>query len=248
VIDGLVFETVVQSTVSGPRIGAEQANASGNRLSDKSLKDWAAGVLDNANNNVSLAPDCADNGGFAGIATTSYADFLIPMAVPVVSADIGFIDLDNPAELSNVLNEGGPDLVAHEPSRLVRAEAHVPEDLKGAHAFLGNEHQMGDSIPIFQRLIRVLKDCPGQVREAIASIGRTRIALPVPRIAFQFRGGHSATARAANALWPAARYQVSDAIILSLKERVELLGGQLVDGFRTAAHDGVSPSMRETLA
>ncbi len=247
VVNDTVRETIVQPIVPGPRISAEQANAGGNCLSDEPFEDRAAGVLNDARDDIALASDRADYCALARIAAPPHADLLVPMPVAIVSADIGFINLDNAAKFLSVLNEGGPDLVAHEPSGLVGAEAHVAEDLKGAHALLADEHQMRDSEPILQRLIRVLKDCAGQVREAVASVGCARIALPVPRPALQFGGNNRATARATDAFRPAPRDQVSNAIILSLKECVELFGGQLVNGFWMAGHV-VSPSMEGTFA
>ena len=57
-----------------------------------------------------------------------------------------------PPSLHDILNKGGPDLVAHEPSGLVRAEAHVTIDLKGATSLFADQHQVGPE-PIFQRFI-----------------------------------------------------------------------------------------------
>jgi hypothetical protein len=237
VVNDAMLEAMVKPIVSCPSIGAEKADAGGNGLSDKPFKDGAAGVLDDARNDVALTADCADYGSFAGIAPPAHADFLVPMPVSVVSTDEGFVNLNDPAELLHVLNESGSDLVAHEPSSLVGTEAHIAVDLEGAHALLRNKHQMGDSEPIFQRLIGVLKDGFGQVREAI-TVRRAFFALPM------MTGGKRidlgiATARANDAFRPAARYQVLDAIVVSLKHRVELLGGQLVDGLRTAAHRNI---------
>jgi hypothetical protein len=39
----------------------------------------------------------------------------------------------------------------------------VAVDLKGAHTLLADQRDMRDPEPVFQRLIRVLKDCAGQV-------------------------------------------------------------------------------------
>jgi hypothetical protein len=248
VVNDAMRETIVQPIVARPSIGAEQANAGGNGLSDKPLKDRAAGVCNDARDDVALSPNCADYGSLAGIAAPSHADFLVPMPVSVVAADIGFVHFNDPAQLLNVLNEGGPDLVAHKPSGLVRAETHIAVDLEGAHSLLADQHQVRDSEPILEGLIRVLKDCAGQVREAIAGVRGASVALPMPRIALQLGGSNCAAARATDAFWPAARDQVSNAIVLGLKERIELLGGQLVNGFWTAAHSGLSPSMEGTFA
>jgi hypothetical protein len=159
------------------------------------------------------------------------------MPVFVVSANVGFIDLNDPAELLHVLNEGGPDLVAHEPSGLIGAKAHVAVDLKGAHPLLADQHQVNDSEPNLQRFIRVLKDRFGQVREAI-TVRRTLFALPMMTGSERIDLG-IATTRADNAFRPTARDQVLDAIVLSLKQRVELRDCHLMDGLRAAAHRNI---------
>lgn len=80
-------------------IGAEQAYAGGNCLFNEFFQDGAACVLNNAGDNVSLAADCADHRGLAGIAAPAHPDFLVPMAVPIVSADVGLVNLNDAAEL-----------------------------------------------------------------------------------------------------------------------------------------------------
>ena len=85
-----------------------------------------------------------------------------------------------PPSSLNVHNEGASDLVAHEPSGLVRAEAHIAADLQGADALLADQHQMRHAEPVFERLIGVLQDCAGQVREPIACVRSALVALPVP--------------------------------------------------------------------
>jgi hypothetical protein len=82
---------------------------------------------------------------------------------------------------------------------------------------------MRNSIPFFERLIRVLKDCAGQVREAI-SVNCAELALPM---AGRQRIDIGVTATGADdALRPAANNEVLNAIRLSLEQRVELRCGQ----------------------
>ena len=156
--------------------------------------------------------------------------------VPVLgeAADESFVNLNDPAELLDILSQGDADLVAHEPCRLIGAEAHIPLDLQSAHPLLLTSIKWMTRYQIFQRLVRVLKDCAGQVREAIAgrSAGCALRALPV------MPGGERidlgiAAARAEDAFRPAARYQIADAVALGLKQRVELRRGQLMNGLRT---------------
>ena len=66
------------------------------------------------------------------------------MPVLVVASDISFVYLDDTSKLLDVFNEGNVDLVAHEPSSLIGTEAHITVDLKGAHAFFADKHQVND--------------------------------------------------------------------------------------------------------
>jgi hypothetical protein len=233
VINGLVRKTMLQPHIAGISIGAEKADAIRDGFANKSLKGVAVGPLDNARNDVALALNCPNNSRLAGVAP----------------ADIGFVNFYDPAEFLDVLDHGSSDLVAHKPSGFVRSEAHVAEDLEGAHAFLADQHKVGDAVPIFERFIRVLKDCPGQVREAIALVC-ARIALPMKSHCRDWIDSLRAATRTADALGPSPCDQVSDAIFLSLKERVELRGGQLMDWLRmlSAGHDGLLFDRKETLA
>ena len=137
--------------------------------------------------------------------------------------------------------------MAHEPSGFVGAKAHIAEDLKGAHALLADQHQVRDSVPIFQRLIRVLKDCAGQLREAIAC-GASRSALSaLPMMARGQRIDLGVTAtRTSDAMRPTAGHEIHNAIVLSFKQRIELGRCHLMDCFR-AGHTNY-PSMEEIFA
>jgi hypothetical protein len=50
-------------------------------------------------------------------------------------------------------------------------------DLKRAHPFLAGQHEMSDLEPVAQRLVCILKDRAGNVREAIARLWRALVAL-----------------------------------------------------------------------
>jgi hypothetical protein len=249
VVNRLVRETALKTAIAGISIGAEEANPVRYGLPHESLKRSSVGPLDNARNDIALALDCANDRSLAGISPPARSAFLIPMPVLVAPADVGFINFNDPAKLLDVLDHRSSDLVAHEPSSLVRAEAHIAEDLEGAHALLADQHQVRDAVPVFQRLIRVLKDCAGQVRETIALVcagvalpleGHCRDRIYLLRIA----------ARAADAFRPTPRDQILDAIVLSLKQFVKLLGCQLVDRLRMlcAGQNGLPIDCKETLA
>jgi hypothetical protein len=193
---------------------------------------------------------CAtDDWRFAGIPTSALTTFLVPMPVFIATVDVGFVNLDDPAEFLDILDHCGPNLMAHEPSSFVAPKAHVTEDLKSAHALLGDQHQVRDSIPVFQRLIRVLKDCAGQVRESIALI-RASIALPFELHGRDFIDAHRIATRAADTLGPSPRHQIPDAIILCFKQFVELRHRQLVDCFGVfrSSHSSILNERKDALA
>ena len=74
------------------------------------------------------------------------------------------------------------DLVAHGPSRLIRAEAHIAPNLRSAHSLLTGQHEMDDAIPVSEWYLRILKDRPCYVGKAISckSSRGAFSALPMP--------------------------------------------------------------------
>ena len=92
-----VREVFVEPFVSGPLIGAKQADFVGDGFSNEGVKGSGLDVRDHARHNVSLAADCADDWRFAGTnaASSSAAAALIPMPVFGQAADESFIDFDN---------------------------------------------------------------------------------------------------------------------------------------------------------
>jgi hypothetical protein len=133
-IDGLMREAAIKPLIAGIGVSAEKAYAVRYGLPHEAFQRESVSVFDNASNNVAFSANCADDWRLSGIAAPARSAFLVPMPVFVAPADIGLIDLNDPAEFLNVLDHGGSDLVAHKPSGFVRAEAHIPEDLEGAPA------------------------------------------------------------------------------------------------------------------
>lgn len=205
---GCMREAVVHPIVTGPSICVEQTDASGYGLLDKSFKNGAACVLNDARDDVALTLDRAYYRSLARVPAPANAYLFVPMAVPVVSANVGFINLNNSAKLLNVLGEGDPDFVTHEPSGLVGTEPEKPLNLQRAHILLADKHQMRNSKPVLERLVRVLKDCAGQMRETTA-VRRELAALPMmtgrKRIDFWV-----AAARTGNLTIPSASDQIGD--------------------------------------
>jgi hypothetical protein len=248
-IDKLMREAAVQPLIAGISVCAEKANAVRYSLPHESLKREPVCAFDHAGDDIALALDCAHNGSLAGVSAPALSALFVPMPVFIATADVGFIDLNNSAEFLDVLDHRGSDLVAHKPSSFVAAEAHVAENLEGTHALFADQHKVRDSVPIFQRLIRVLKDCAGQVRETVALVC-AGIALPMESHCGDGIDALGIATRASDAFGPPASDQISNAIFLSLKQRIELRCGQLVDwlGMLAAGHDGLLFDRKETLA
>jgi len=231
--DAMRIPLLGEAIVARPVIGAEQANLMRDGFVDERAQRRTFDVLNNAGDHIAFATNCADDNGFS-LPLVALSAPLIPVPVTAVAADDRLVNLNDPAKLLHVLDQCGSDLVAHEPSRFVRTEAHIAKDLKSAHPLLRHQHEMRDSEPILEGLIRIFKNCPGKIRETIASIAaRSALrALPMPSPGVQFIDGGVATARAKDALRPTASDQIRFAVVLSLKQRIELRCGHLMDGLR----------------
>ena len=171
---------------------------------------------------------------------------LATMLVDGLAADVGFVNLDNAAEFRCGLREGSTDFVAHGPSGFVRAKTHHPLNLEGAHTFLAGEHVVNNAKPIPQRLVGVLEDRPGDVREAVRGIGGAFPALPVPRHGRNLPIELSATTRTADTLGPAAPYQIGAASILVREGFFPLTDCHLMDAL-LAGHFAVLVHCREAI-
>jgi hypothetical protein len=221
-------------------IGAKQADPVRHRFADERGKSGGIHVRDHARNNISLAAYGADDWRFAGTdaAGSAATAALIPMPIFGQAADESFIDLDNAAELINVLHQGDADLVTHGPRRSIRAEAHIALDLQRAHAFLAGQHEMNNTIPFAERLICVFEYRSSDMGKAIA-VWRALFALPMPFAGRKIVNGGIATTRATDALRPTSRDQVSFASLFVWEHFFELCDGQLMNGLRLfgAGHD-----------
>jgi hypothetical protein len=238
---------VGEAAISGPSIGAKQADLVGDGFTNECRERRALDVLDDARDDVPLAANCADDNGFAAarsVAARSVALVFVP--VLGLPADKGFVDFDDTAELVDIFDQSDANAMAHIPSRLERAEAHIAPDLASAHSLFADQHQVDNAKPVAQWLVRVLKDSSRKVRETIA-VWRALLALPVmtgrERINFRI-----AAARADDAFGPAARNQVRDAMRFVGKQMLKLGDGQLMDLLRLflTSHDGFLLSMERT--
>jgi len=241
--DETVREIVLELPIARMLISRDQADIFGDRLPNEAVQGLGIRIVDDAGDDVAFALDRADHDELASNASSGL--LLIPMPIAVAAADIGFVDFNDAAEFGFGFNERSADFVAHGMGGAVGAKAHHPLNLQCADALLAGQHQVNDLEPLPQRLVRILKDGPGDMREAIGGHGSTFVALPVERLPDQ--GGRiSAAARAFNAIRPAARYQVSLASFLIGESRLELRNGHLMNWFR-AAH-GMSSQRERNIA
>jgi hypothetical protein len=229
-VNSRVRVILVEGIVARILIGTKQADFMGDGFADEGGESSGIHIRDHASDHVSLAADGADNRRFAGTdaPSSAAAAALVPVPVFGQATDESFIDFDNSAELIDILHQGNADLMTHEPRGVIRTEAHIAIDLQSAHAFLASEHKVDDAIPFTKRFIRVFENRPGDVGKAVA-VWCALFALPMPFARRKIVNGGVATTRAANALWPAARDQISLAGFFVWEHFLELCGGQLMN-------------------
>jgi hypothetical protein len=243
VADEGVREIFLEFPIAGMFVSYDKADIFCNGLPNETIQSRGIGIANDAGDHIALALDRADNDELAGYAGSGL--FLVPMPVAVAPANIGFVNLNDAAKLSFRLNESGADFVAHGMRSAVGTEAHDALDLEGADTLFARQHQMHDTKPLPERLIRVLKDGAGDMREAIGGHASAFVAVPVIITAGQSER-ISAAAWAFDAIGPAARNQVSFAGIFIRERRFELSDGHLMNWFR-AAH-GVSSQRERNIA
>jgi hypothetical protein len=250
VINSRVRIILVERIVARILIGTKQADFMGYGFADEGGESGGIHVRNHAGDDIPLAADRADDRSFAGTdaARSAAAAALIPMPVFSQAADESFIDFDNSAELIDVLHESGSNLVAHEPSGFIGAEAHVTMDLARANSLLAGQHKMNDTKPIAERFIRVFENRPGDVGKAIA-FRRASVALPMPRLRGNWISLYSPATRAADAFRPPPADEVRTTSIFVGKHRFELGDAHLMNlrGLFCSSHDHLS-FVGETIA
>jgi hypothetical protein len=219
-------------------VGSEQANLIRHDFMHKSLRGFLGHAVENAGNHVPFAAERADDRNLSGRRMLAALAPLPSVFVLVLAADERFINLDNAAELRFRLNERGADFVAHAPSGPVGAEAHDPLNFEGADTLFARQHAMHNAEPLAKRLIRILKDGPGKVREAVAGIAARCADRALPMVAaFEAVDLGIVATRALDAFRPSPSDQIGPASLFVRERGLELANGHLVNGFRTAGHD-----------
>ena len=213
-------------------VGAKQAYFGGNGLADKFVNRCLICAKHDTSDYIAFALYGTNDGRFSFvIAAPASVTPLVPMAVFVLSADVGFINFDNAAKFLGIfLNERASDFVAHFPGGFVRAKTHVTHDLKRTHALFTGQHKVGNSEPSAKWFISVLKDCPDQKREAVP-VGRTFLALPMPFAGWQIVNGGIAAAGTVRAFGPTAGLEIGPTGVLVGEQVLEFSDAKLVNGF-----------------
>jgi hypothetical protein len=234
VIDRLMI-VFGQAAIDFAVIGGEQTNFVGNHFPNEGFGGFPADMLKDAGNHVALTTNCANDRSFGRRTMLTASVLTVPMLVLVLPTDERLINLDDAAQLLDIFDQSRPNLVAHEPSGFVGTEPHVTHDLQSAHALFAGEHEMGDAEPIAERLIRVLEDGPGDMREPVAVRGAL-FALPMPLARFQVIDLRIAAPGAMHAIGPPTGNQIGLASIFIREGRIELSGGHLRNWLRTFCH------------
>jgi hypothetical protein len=249
VVDCLMRETVLptQPMIASEIISAKQADFAGNRFLDETFERADTNVINDAGYDIALPLHGPNDRDLAASTASVSVGSFVPMTIGIFAADIGLIDLDNAAELGFWLDESRADFVAHGMRGAIASKAHDALDLQGTDALLAGQHQMDDAKPLPQRLICVLEDGAGNVREAIGSHGSAFIALPVERPSSQ-RKRISAAARACDAIRPATGNEICLAGILTREGHFELGEGHLMDWLGAAAAHGITSQCERNIA
>jgi hypothetical protein len=129
-------------TVGRVLIGREQCHFVRDRLFDEPIEGCSVCLFDHFTDHVALTTDSANDRNFLAGLTASPMALFIPMAVLVLSADIGFIDFDLPKKLREVaILHRCPNALTHIPSRPVVAASDLAMDLERGNPLLALSHR-----------------------------------------------------------------------------------------------------------
>jgi hypothetical protein len=233
----------IKTAIADPLIRAKQADLGRDSFIHKIDKGRSADVLDYTTDSISLPTDSANNRGLTGTyAASSMAPAsLVPMPVLGKTADESLIHLDNAAKFFGSFDKGSPDPVCHVPGSFEGAEAHVAPKLACADPLLAGEHQVNDTKPVAQRLIRILEDGPGDMGEAVSAPLAAIWALPMPSAGLEIVNPVAAATWAADTVRPSLSNKVGATGIFVREHPLKLRKCQLVNllGLFRSNHDGL---------
>jgi hypothetical protein len=227
--NGSMLVFVAQIPVSARFIGRNQVNFRADSLANELIKSLRVGKFDHLANDVALARNRANDGHL--VATASDSASLVPMAVLVLSANVGFIDFDNTHELLKLrISHASAQPVADVPRRSIRARAHHAVNLKSRHAFLARKHVVKNLEPSKQGIVRVLENRSNVNREPIVALP-VIVANPMERARLQRVDFFRSAPRTLDAIRPSAILHVHLARRVIREHEVEFGKRDLFDSF-----------------
>ena len=235
VINDLVRIVLAEFPVAHPLIGDQQTHIIRYGFIDKAGQGVRFHIGNHASYDIALPLDSAHDHRLARSRAARAAVTVALMPVLGFPTDKGFINLNDPHELSEAtIVQSNSDPVAHVPSRSIGAHADSPIDLQGAHALLAGQHHVHDAKPRSKRIVCVLKDCADQQRESVAS-GAALCALPMIGTARQRISFDVATARTGHAFRPTMLDQKVFARIFCWKQRFKIIYRHLLNAWPSRA-------------
>jgi hypothetical protein len=219
-----------QFPVYGVFVSRNQADFFRDGFTNEVVQSFRVRMIDNASHNVALALDRTNHGFFA-FATGSFCA-LVPMAIAVLAADIGFVDFDDAHELAEVrVSKSGADTMAHIVRRRIGTKTHRAVNLQSRNSLLAGQHQIDDLEPRFERNVRVFEDGSDKHRKAVGRALAAIHALPFERHRLKFKNFLAAATWTAHTFWPAARDQIALARIVIREQFFKLRDRHLLGEF-----------------
>lgn len=235
VLAGAVVHGVVlvaagpQIAVAGVVVGRDQIDLFAYRLAHEAVERARVGVLDHLADHVAFAADRADDRRLVA-ARPALAAAFAGVAVLVLAAHVGFVDLDDAHQLPKLrVSHPGAKPMAHIKGRAVGAGTDHAMDLQRADAFLAGQHEVKNLEPNQQLVIRILENRPADDAEAVILAG---LAEPVKGPRFERVNFVVAAARTAHAVRPTPGCEKGFARRLVRKHPVEIGQRHLSRDFR----------------
>lgn len=198
--------------IARPLIGADQADFVRHGLTNENVKRCSADIRNDTGDNIALAANSADDDGLTRSGAAAKPITLVGMPVLRFASNESLVYFYDAAEFCFWFYQRGADFVGHKPSGFDRTKPHVTAQLTSAHSLFSGQNKMRDLEPVPQGLVGVFENSSGQMGEPIAVSGAL---FTLPMMARSERIDLIvATARAMDALRPAAGDQVADARIL----------------------------------
>jgi hypothetical protein len=230
--------------ISRVLVCCQQGHLVGYGLFNEPIKCGAVCSFDSFADNVAFPTDGSNDWHLIAGLTACPMRLFVPMAVLVLTADVGFINFDFAKKLSEVgILHRGPDAYAHIPSRPVVTASNLAMDLKRADSLFALGHQINDLKPSSQGVVGVFEDGFADNREPVAVL-LADPALPVPRLEVQLVNPRIFATRALyHAVRPTPFHQelltgvLGREAVHKLSQRHSWLNGQRLSGFDFAVHE-----------